>query len=65
MTVMTLTILILVVVTAGAFSKAKETLEVAGMNLGKDVTSMIEEATKLLGGIRDLDSILSKIRNLR
>lgn len=62
---MTLTVLMLMLTMVGACGDKDKGLDVAGLNLGKDLSSMLGEATKLLGGITDLDTAKAALPKLK
>lgn len=62
MSVLALTLMLAVV---GGCSKSEEAMDLAGLKVGKDLTSMLGDATKLLGGITDLDSAKAALPQLK
>ncbi len=60
----TLTIVVLMLTMVGACGKGDKALDVAGLNLGKDMTGMLGNLTKMLGGITDLDSAKAALPKL-
>ena len=61
---MSLVVVVLMLTMIGACGDSGKGLDVAGLKLGKDLTSMLGDATKLLGGITDLDSAKSALPKL-
>jgi len=49
----TLTIVVLMLTMVGACGNGDKALDVDGLNLGKDMTGMIGDLTKMLGGITE------------
>ncbi|MDX2472335.1 MAG: hypothetical protein QNL91_01375 [Candidatus Krumholzibacteria bacterium] len=67
-TLVSLSVVVMMLSLVGACGgDSDQGLDVAGMKLGKDLTSTFGEVTKLLGGVTDLDSAkaaLPKLTNL-
>ena len=61
-TAMVLTLMLTMV---SGCSKTEEALDMGGLKLGKELTSMLGEATKLIGGITDLDSAKAALPKLK
>ncbi len=57
--------LALVLVVIGGCGKGEEALDMAGLKIGKDLTGMLGEATKMLNGITDLDSAKAALPQLK
>ncbi len=62
--IVTLTVVVMMLTMVGACGKGDKALDVAGLNLGKDMTSMLGDLTKMLGGITDLDSAKAALPKL-
>lgn len=60
----TLAVVVLMLTMVGACGKGDKALDVAGLNLGKDLTSKLGDLTKMLGGITDLDSAKAALPKL-
>lgn len=61
-TVLALTLMLVMV---GGCGKKDEALDMAGLKIGKDLTSMLGDATKMLGGITDLESAKAALPKLK
>ena len=59
-----LIVLMLAMVMSTGCDKAEKALDTQGLTLGKDLTGLLGEATKLLGGITDLDSAKAALPQL-
>ncbi len=59
-----LTTLLMMLAMVGACGDSDKSLDVEGLKLGKDLTSVLGDATKLLGGITDLDSAKAALPKL-
>lgn len=57
--------LVMILTVVGGCSKTQEGLDVAGLKLGKDLTGLLGDATKLLGGITDLDGAKAALPKLQ
>ncbi len=63
-TLMTLSVVILMLTMIGACGDSGKGLDMAGLSLGKDLSGVLGNATKLLGGITDLDSAKAALPKL-
>ncbi len=62
MTILALTLMLAMV---GGCGKKDEALDMAGLKVGKDLTSMLGDATKMLGGITDLEGAKAALPKLK
>jgi hypothetical protein len=56
--------LVLILAMVGGCGKGEEALDMKGLKIGKDLTSMLGEATKMLNGITDLESAKAALPQL-